>query len=110
MTGSRRPPLHAQKCFVWIRDSDGVLLHGLPVDGRGDEREHAARAWLHLLRHSLRDVILTEAAVFEVLADGRRSTVSLERLREWLVLPGGSPREVGLRSDLRQAQGTDESL
>lgn len=102
MGGSRRPSPGAERCFVWLRDRDGVLLHGLPVDPRGDIREQAARAWLHVLRHPLGQALLSESAVFYVFADGYRESIALSRLHDWLT-SSGSPREQSLKHDLREA-------
>lgn len=99
----------ADRCFVWLTTPDGTML-GVPVDGAGDEREQAGRAWLHFLARPNCHPFLAAAEAFEVLADGRRRTVAFTKMREWLELPGGSPREVVLKQRVREARSANLSI
>jgi hypothetical protein len=101
MGTSKRPHQEADRCFVWFEE--GGVLHGRQVDGRGDEREQAARGWLAMLRNPSCAPLLGDDTVFHVLADGRRYTLTLPALRAWVDVQGGSPREAALKAELRAA-------
>jgi hypothetical protein len=101
MGTSRRLQPEADRVFVWVMDGSGTII-GVKVDGRGEARAHAARAWLHFLRQPIGASLLHEGVVFEVKADGRHATVPMSELCAWMEQTG-RPWEQGLKRDILEA-------